>query len=896
MALNTQNKTPNDLDKLEDFLKNHFPECPLMPSSKDKCPMYKHAQKTSNFLWEKWAENKHKINHGVLLLLRDDIIVIDIDDQKYVDWFEEKFPSFKSTAVQKTKKGKHYFFKRTQKCDDMSLFDGARQFEYNGDVFPIDIKTKCSTGTGGCIAVYPSQNKTWINPLYDFTRDSLPDIPDTILDFFESIKKKSTNSHKYIYKRTGFVSDYNTPVKNNENGLYVMNEPIKPSLYSSELFKTYIDIGEIRQLVELLDAKRSENYSYWIEVMWCLQNILYHYNLIRKKTVKNDNNDSENEMYQNIEFADDADGFRKELFVVFDKFSRKCPTKYNMQKCLNLWCNHVRDGYKLGSLHHWAMEDNPEQYAILKIELAAKWISGCRPHHTYVASRFLNYVAGKFIYAGDKRWYYFNGNLWIEDTESICLIQHMNRLFRRDIEKVFVSKQKEMNNVQNKIDAVNSMIKENNKENGDRGLAALKEKEKGELIVQKISLKDVIDNCNVLIDKLGDVNFIRNTLTALATTYLYDKNFEKNLDSHSHLLAFTNGVWDFEINGFRQAEPCDIVSKSVGFPYNQNINVEVAKKVDDYWNTLHPIPEQKEYIIKTFARQLYGDKGANLFHLHAGYKASASNGKSTFFEILEASLGDYVHKFGVEYITSNRGEAGKPMPEFEHWKGTRIIYCSEPSQEDKINSGVLKEYSGGEKMSYRLLNKNTIHSFVPMFKIHLMCNNTPIIDGDDQGIQRRTRKIDYMSEFKESEYVDESKFIYKRDENLVRNFMKNDDFKMEFVRKLLDNFDYSFEFTMPQRIKISSQELIQDNDPVRAFIEEYVVQSEGSLLPFKEIKDGYKYSDFFTPKKNVDRHHVERLLKTECFPIKTLRGKTYRNVFEGFRLLKENNEDDDGIF
>ena len=53
----------------------------------------------------------------------------------------------------------------------------------------------------------------------------------------------------------------------------------------------------------------------------------------------------------------------------------------------------------------------------------------------------------------------------------------------------------------------------------------------------------------------------------------------------------------------------------------------------------------------------------------------------------------------------------------------------------------------------------------------------------------------------------------------------------------------------------------------------------------KNIKDAYKESEFFTPKKSVDTLSVEEILKTECFPVKTVNRKTYRNVFEGFKIV-----------
>jgi putative DNA primase/helicase len=267
-----------------------------------------------------------------------------------------------------------------------------------------------------------------------------------------------------------------------------------------------------------------------------------------------------------------------------------------------------------------------------------------------------------------------------------------------------------------------------------------------------------INHVEKMIIKLDDMNFSKKMIEALSYK-LSNYTFIDELDTKMNLLAFNNGVWDFDSNCFRLSLPSDMVSLSVNYDYTPVKNEQVANTVRHYWNTLHPEETQRNYVLQMFARQLYGDKGGNLFHLHAGHKASASNGKSTFFEILSQALGDYVTKFGVEYITSKRSEPGKPMPELHTWKGRRIVFCSEPGRDENINSGIVKELTGGEKLKYRLLLSNILHTVVPTYKIHLMCNHTPKIEGDDPGLQRRIRKIDYMSVFKESQYVDEENFV-----------------------------------------------------------------------------------------------------------------------------------------
>lgn len=153
--------------------------------------------------------------------------------------------------------------------------------------------------------------------------------------------------------------------------------------------------------------------------------------------------------------------------------------------------------------------------------------------------------------------------------------------------------------------------------------------------------------------KLQDCGFKDNVVKEMRE-YFFDDAFMKKLDSNPNLLAFTNGVWELKEHRFRNAKPDDFLSLHVGFAYNPIKNESVYDQMKGYWSKLHPDSEQCKYIIKTFARQLQGDVGNNLFHVHAGFQGSAGNGKSTMFDILEMCLGDYIRKFGVEMLTAKQ--------------------------------------------------------------------------------------------------------------------------------------------------------------------------------------------------------------------------------------------------
>jgi phage/plasmid-associated DNA primase len=199
--------------------------------------------------------------------------------------------------------------------------------------------------------------------------------------------------------------------------------------------------------------------------------------------------------------------------------------------------------------------------------------------------------------------------------------------------------------------------------------------------------------------------------------YMLDLQFVDKLDSLPNLIAFDNGVWDLDAGGFRESTPDDLICKSVGYSYTEHDAPAAEAVVREYWDVMHPDVDQRAYVLRTFARQLYGDRGHELFHVHSGHLASASNGKTGFFEAFQAAAGEYVCKFGVEVLTTKQR--------------------AEPTHDDVLHSGILKDLTGGEQIVYRLLFSNAISCYRPMHKLHMMCNDKPKLNGGDSGVASR---------------------------------------------------------------------------------------------------------------------------------------------------------------
>ncbi|NBO72566.1 hypothetical protein EBV26_19140, partial [bacterium] len=757
---------------LQDYLTNNFPGCLIAPiiSKEDKRPLIRHKH-------GQWSEEKAiqcikkgGCSQGAVILLRKNLIVIDVDHQAWVEYLEDLCPLMKNTVICKTKKGKHYYFRRTDDSD--FIRDGATQMRpssqnlplSDGGKIPIDFKTETGTTTRGVIVIPPTPGKAWIRPFGP--NDPLP-VPKELISFIKD--------HLIVSKNKART---------------------KKELPSSHSHGENVD--DVNALVGMLAKSRADDRDPWIRVGWCLHNIS-----------------------PTPTFLD-----------IWNEWSKQSP-KYKDGECEYEWSqseNRGANGLNMGSLHMWAKEDNPMKYNdFISKNRSPSTIQAltqlCNGSHHSVATIAYYILSNKYKYdVINNKWYTFDGTLWKIDSNNICLRSDISTIIKSHYTKV-------LSEFSSKF-----YVQEQSEQSSTTTTS------------KKTSNNDTVTTLSKTLRNLQDRRFKENICHEMEE-FFHDSKFFKYLDTNRNLIAFTNGVWDLKEKRFRIANSTDHQSLSVGYDHIETPNPTYAMKVKQYWETLHPNPEQRQYIIKMFSRQLQGDVGNNLFHIHAGHLGSAANGKSTCFEALECCLGDYMRKFGVEMLTTKqRPDPSKPHPELAYWKSRRILYTSEPNHDDVINSGVMKDYTGGEKLIYRCLYANAMDDFRPMFKMHIMTNDAPQVDGSDYGVRRRIRKIDYISEFVPKDQVNEKENKFLRDDNFLSELRETHAYKMEFLRYLLENYDDDFQFEMPECIANNSKEYIEENDSVFKFVQECIFSDKEGFLTLKDAKESFKRSDYYNGK------------------------------------------------
>ena len=119
-------------------------------------------------------------------------------------------------------------------------------------------------------------------------------------------------------------------------------------------------------------------------------------------------------------------------------------------------------------------------------------------------------------------------------------------------------------------------------------------------------------------------------------------------------------------------------------------------------------------------------------------------------------LGDYKGTVPISLITQKRGSIGGVSPEIAQLMGKRYAVMQEPTKGDKINEGIMKEITGGDPITGRLLFKDSI-TFTPQFKLSVCTNNLFDINSNDNGTWRRIRVCPFESLFTENPYTEHSK-------------------------------------------------------------------------------------------------------------------------------------------
>jgi len=405
-----------------------------------------------------------------------------------------------------------------------------------------------------------------------------------------------------------------------------------------------------------------------------------------------------------------------------------------------------------------------------------------------------------------------------------------------------------------------------------------------------------------IIDKLTNVNS-KMEVVKEAKTFFYEedyyaiigsnKHFEDLLDSRRHLLAFTNGVYDLDKDEFRDGDPYDFVTLTVGFPFDPESDPEKRKLLEDFFSSMQPDDEEREYLLLFLSSMLHGMTNEEFFHIFTG---AAANGKSLLRDLISFSLGEYFESIPANLLTKERPSSSSPQPEIVKLKGKRAVFGSEPEQGQKINTGFMKFITGNDPMQARLLHSNTMVNFQPHFKLVLLCNEIPATDSNDNGTWRRSRIVEFPVVF-----CDNPKPGHRYEKKIDRTLKERiAGCKEEFIIFLMEYFrKYKAIGSLKPTAKVDKmvQKHKKKSNPVLQFVEEKTEEAPGHAILVVEMYT--KYTQFMraeNPGEPIQNKikMIEELQRMRNVDFsKSVRCKGRKGPQAGLRNRKFIDEDED---
>jgi P4 family phage/plasmid primase-like protien len=351
--------------------------------------------------------------------------------------------------------------------------------------------------------------------------------------------------------------------------------------------------------------------------------------------------------------------------------------------------------------------------------------------------------------------------------------------------------------------------------------------------------------------------------------YNHDKDFYKKLDTNEKLMGFENGVYDFETLEFRDGRPEDYLTFSTGYNY-----IEFDNTSRDYTDIITmlsqiiPDPVMLNYILTVLGKALCAVIDEK-FYMWTGI--SGANGKSTIIGFLECTLGDYITSIDVGLLTTKRGNPSNATPDVFRLKGKRIFSFQEPESNDRIKTGILKQYTGGDTIIARDLFKSCV-TFKLQGTMIMCCNDLPIIEATDGGTWRRLRVTEFNSKFcdnpkRQNEYPIDPK---------LKSKMKR--WKSTFIGILIQKYkDFTTQgLVEPKEVLKATNMYKNESDEFSDFLDEFYIEDCSELSLVLDIYNKFTmwWIEHFSTTKIPSVKQLKKALKTRYGREKTSGNKS----------------------
>jgi len=516
-------------------------------------------------------------------------------------------------------------------------------------------------------------------------------------------------------------------------------------------------------------------------------------------------------------------------------------SKYIESETRTLWesLKYEKDAINLGTLHYMAKTMNPEEYEKLFSKTHRLMLAVFNDFK--VAELIHHLYQNEFVYLNINKgscWYYFKNHRWVVDENALTLSKYLT-------------------------------------------VKLVELYEKAKKTYENVMIQEFFDK---FINKISMLSFQKTFISESQILFQVPMKWFESLDENKYLIGFDNGVYDLQNKIFRDGKPEDLITKTTGYDYTDEINEKIKKEVENFFSECLP-EESKEFILKLSAYCLSGNRYLEWLVFLIGI---GRNGKGVYKILITKTLGEYGYEPNVSMLTTTLKSSSSATPDKAKSKGVRCMICEEPEDDNdtSLKVGFLKELSGGNKIQARELFKSSIE-FMPQFQVFLLMNNPVKLNSYEDAIVARLKNIEFPYKFVENPTLPHEK---KRNSTLKENFENNKEYHQQFFLILLDYYykyiDGSKTIEVPANVKKFTDEYLAESNVVKKFIcENYEITNN----PDDKVKYSDVYNSFKVENKNMDKTKFSNQLKINGFKkVENLRYKGVMGVYiEGIKRKEE---------
>lgn len=340
---------------------------------------------------------------------------------------------------------------------------------------------------------------------------------------------------------------------------------------------------------------------------------------------------------------------------------------------------------------------------------------------------------------------------------------------------------------------------------------------------------------------------------------------------------------DFDKDDFLINTESGIVDLKTGEIYEHNKDLYMSKIIPHEVDTTKLPTRWLSFLDEIFE----GDKDLiHFIHKAIGYTLTGSieeqsmflafgdgsNGKSVFLDIISKMLGDYGANAQVESLLERKYGSSSHSSDLARLKGARFTTTGENSQGSKLNEGLIKQLTGGEKITARFMY-GTEFEFYPKFKIWLATNHKPTIRGNDSGIWRRIISIPFNYKVPKA----------KRNKKLV----------LDLQQEIPQILGWAIQgcllwqkegLNLPSAIESSNQQYQEEMDIIAQFLKEHTDEKTGSFVKASELYEEYIKWAIANNEWKMSSSHFGKEMSKRYEKVR----KGYGNVYNNIRLKKDN--------